>query len=104
MQVLLGVCCVAAGTSAQLCDPVRLSSRAAVKGASCRCNETYCDEVAPVGSVPPSGFVLYTTSLGNDLERLSRTTGSFRSSSSSSSSAYSVTVNSSARYQSITGA
>ena len=68
---------LAATTAALSCDPVRLPKRGiGPHGAVCKCNETHCDEVAPVGTVPPEGFVTYSTSLHNDTERLSRSEGS----------------------------
>ena len=80
----------AAASFALPCDPVTLPRRPlqlGPQGAVCRCTGSYCDSVEPVGTVPLNGFVVYTTSLANDTERLSRSTGRFTNASSSASSA-----------------
>ena len=91
-----------ATTAALSCDPVRLPKRGlGPHGAVCKCNVTHCDEVAPVGTVPPEGFVAYSTSLHNDTERLSRFEG--RLEPRPLGSAEVIEVNTSAKYQTITG-
>ena len=94
---------LAATTAALSCDPVRLPKRGiGPHGAVCKCNETHCDEVAPVGTVPPEGFVTYSTSLHNDTERLSRSEGSLEPQPLGSADDV-VEVNVTAKYQRITG-
>lgn len=86
------------------CEPVRLASKATVQGALCRCNGTYCDTIEPLGTLPPTGYIVYTTSLGNDTERLSRSAGSFPGRRAHNlSSGFTITVNTSGRHQTITG-
>jgi len=86
------------------CLPVRLPSRAAVTGALCRCDGAHCDQIEPLGTIPDDVFVLYTTSLHDDTERLSRSTGRFRSPQlKRSADTFSLSINASARFQTITG-
>lgn len=87
------------------CDPVYLPRRgiqAGPQGAVCRCNNSSCDAIEPVGAVPAGGFVAYTTSLHNDTERLSRSVGKLARAPLKSATQH-VEVNVSSLHQRILG-
>lgn len=91
------------------CEPIHLPKRGiGPAGAVCRCNSTFCDSIAPIGTIPANGFVQYATTLAVDRERLTRSEGTFAqqrvtTSSSAASTTHSIFVNASARFQTVTG-
>ena len=87
------------------CDPVRLPRRglqAGPQGTVCRCTEDSCDFIEPLGTLPASGYVTYSTSLGNDTDRLSRAEGLIDARAASMATHF-VVVNVSQRFQRIRG-
>ena len=104
LVMLFGAAALAA---VQPCEPVRLPrkpNQLGAQGACCRCNESHCDSVEPVGDIIGSGaFVVYTTSLHNDSERLSRSQGQLEPVPLRSAAAQHIVINVSATFQTITG-
>ena len=94
-----------AATVVHACDPVFLPRRTlqfGPQGAVCRCNGTHCDSIESIGAIPPKGFVVYTTSLHNNTERLSRSEGMLSSVAAPDATQH-VYVNVSRRFQKIEG-
>jgi glucosylceramidase len=104
-MLLLGVSASVVATTPG-CDPVRLPKRGLMQvgpqGTVCRCTGSHCDYLEPIGTVPAHGFVAFSTSLHNDTERLSRSTGQLAVAPSGSATQH-VDVNLSATYQNMTG-
>ena len=87
------------------CDPVVLPKRGlqtGPQGAVCRCNESACDFIAPLGQVPKAGYVAYATSLQIATERLSRSEGLLEPTPTTSAT-HLVTVDPTQHFQTMKG-